>query len=347
MSEIETAVLDYEKPAATLQQDADFKKKSPTKTSTAISQDVLRQCAWEIGESKPAEAYQPGANHAGLTMVSPGLGFAHWRICSGWIDQVEREKGDYWNNCRMLLRLYDVSWIEFNGFNAHCIEDHELPEICGRRFFPINRPGSWQIAEIGFLLRTGEFIPAARSNVVRFSPISSSSRHDQAGLLVEDGHVEEVGNVWDQERILNERRRPKLRPGLRIATLAFSSRVSGQADDLSDFVSELAAQQCAKGHRVHVFVPAQNEFHQPCEVNGVHYEPIGIPLDLPPIEQAQSYAQAIKERLQDFDSFDLVHAHEWMAAAAANHFNATRVLSLSSIEKERQRLPLRFHVSRD
>src|SRR5262249_35973993 len=147
-------------------------------------------------------------------------------------------------HCRLVLRLYDVSFLQFNGFNAHRMEDHTLPSLCGQLCFKLPRPGTWQIGEVGFLLRSGEFIPAARSQSVPFAPDSASPRGGHGALLVtEPGQVEEVGNLWEQERILRERRQPRLRQPLRTAAFAFGSLATGHDGVPARFVTELAAGQ--------------------------------------------------------------------------------------------------------
>ena len=57
------------------------------------SAEQLRQVAWEIGERRPADAHAPAAAHVGLAAVSPGEGFAHWRIPSEWVERTARGKG--------------------------------------------------------------------------------------------------------------------------------------------------------------------------------------------------------------------------------------------------------------
>ncbi|MBV9125884.1 MAG: DUF4912 domain-containing protein, partial [Planctomycetes bacterium] len=113
---------------------------------TQEMEEFLRRCAWEIGERKASEMFIPTASHVGLALVNPYQGFVHWRILHDWIDQTARGKGDAWHHCRMILRLYDVSFVIFNGLNAHAIQDHPLPSICGQRFFKLGRPGTWQLA---------------------------------------------------------------------------------------------------------------------------------------------------------------------------------------------------------
>jgi glycosyltransferase involved in cell wall biosynthesis len=298
--------------------------------------EFLRQCAWEIGEARSADQFVPEVTHVGLAPVSPYQGFAHWRIPQSWVDETARQKGDVWRDCRLVLRLYDVSCIEFNGLNAHHIQDQPMPALFGQLFFRLPRPGTWQLAEAGFLLRNGEFVPAARSQAVPFPPDSASSRHHQGGLLVDGHRVEEIGNVWDQERILTERRQPRLRRLLRTAAFAFASRASGQEGWLATFVSELAAGQAAAGHEAHVFVPARDSFTACRDDAGVHYHPLEVSLEGSPPEQAQAFAQAAEKCLRDAPAFDLIHLHEWMTGLGGWYGATPSILSLSSIEATRR-----------
>jgi glycosyltransferase involved in cell wall biosynthesis len=297
----------------------------------------LRHCAWEIGERKPAEAYTPTENHVGLAMVSPAQGFSHWRILPAWINDTAWRKGDAWHHCRMVLRLYDVSYIHFNGFNAHRIQDLTIHALCGQTFFTVPRPGTWQLAEVGFVLRSGEFVPAARSQAVSFASDAVTVQGDQAALLVEGpGRIENIGNLWDQERILRERRKPRIRKQLRIATFAFSSLATGQADALARFVSELAAGQRGHGHEVHVFLPATERLAADCQSDGVHYHPLPFHVNCSPLANARNFARAAEGRLRDLPEFDLFHAHEWMTGLAPWLEARPSVLSLSSIETTRR-----------
>jgi glycogen(starch) synthase len=300
--------------------------------------EFLRRCAWEIGEQRPADAYNPAGSHVGLAMVAPYEGFAHWRMLPEWVEQTARNRGPAWDQCRAVLRLYDVSYIQFNGLNAHRMQDHTLPDLCGNLFFKLPRPGTTQLAEVGFLLRSGEFIPFARSQPAAFAPDAPVSHGGHAALLVDPrGRVEPIGNVWDQDRILAERRRPRLRCPLRVAALAFSSLSSGDQDGaLARFVSELAAGQSAAGHEVHLFVPGTASLSEERQVGGVHYHPLHVEQKGPPWERAREFGRAAHQRLQDCPPFDLVHMHEWMTALGPRPGSCPLILSLGSIEATRR-----------
>jgi len=310
--------------------------------------EVLHRVAWEIGEKKPAETYQPKGNHTALGMVTPHQGFAHWRILPSWIDQAARKKGEGWRHCRLVLRLYDVTFIEFNGFNAHRIQDHDLPGIVGQTFFTLARAGTWQLGEVGFLLRGGEFMPAARSQVTAFAPEAASPTGGQDALLVENlGRVEEVANLWDQERILNERHKPLLRKHLRLAAFTFEALPRGQHSTVARFASELALHQKNLGHEVHVFTPAGDGFQTPQVVDGVHYHPVPMRWEGSPVDQALSFARGTGVLLETLPAFDLYHIHEWMAGLAPWVSCRPTVLSATSLEATRRQGAAASPLSRE
>lgn len=301
--------------------------------SAPLDAETLRRIAWEIGEARPADAYVPAEDHVGLATVTPQQGFAHWRIRPQWVDETARAKGGAWHHCRLVLRLYDVSCIEFNGFNAHRIQDETLPALCGQRFFHLPRPGTSQIAEVGFVLRNGEFLPAARSHHVQFARGGWSNNRDLTALYVDDRwRIVPTGNVWEQESFLRELTRPKLRHPLRIAVFA-PAMDDGRP---SAFVRELALHEQAMGHEVHLFAPAAESRDQPREVDGVHYHPLSVPVDGSPLEFVQAFAQAADRRLQEVPPFDLLHHHEWLTGLAGVRLRRPRVLSLTSVEATRR-----------
>jgi glycosyltransferase involved in cell wall biosynthesis len=297
----------------------------------------MRRVGWELGEKKPAAAFNAAENHVALNFVAPRHGFAHWRILPEWIERTAREKGEAWRDCRMVLRLYDVSLIIFNGFNAHRIIDIALPQISGHLFFHLPKPGATQLAEVGFVLRKGEFIPASRSLAVHFPPEAASGHSSTAALLVDEKlHCEPVQNLWDGEQFLIERKKPTLRKPLRIATLAFDAAALGQSGPLATFATELAKHQRADGHEVHVFAPRRENFDVTREIDGVVHHPLDLDLNLPPVHLALNFAHAAEQKISTLPGFDLFHVHEWIAGMAPWLNTRPAVLSLSSIETTRR-----------
>jgi len=296
--------------------------------------ELLRRCGWEIGEERAANAYAPTSSHVGLAAVTPYQGFAHWHILPQWVEQTARQRGGAWHNCRLVLRIYDVSYIQFTGLNAHRFQDESLHGLSGQRFFQLSRPGTYQLAEVGFVLRNGEFIPAARSHTVQFARNTSSPNRDQTALYVDERwRLEQVGNVWEQDKFLRERRRPKLRHPLRIAAFAFGMNGDGMP---APFVRELAIHERALGHEVHVFLPAAGILSSPREVDGVLYHPLSVSINGSPLEAAQAFARAAETHLHDAPPFDLLHHHEWLTGLTAPRVRRPRILSLTSLEATRR-----------
>jgi glycosyltransferase involved in cell wall biosynthesis len=299
--------------------------------------EFLRSTAWEISERKPADAFTPLANHAALAMVHPCRGLAHWRISPEWIDETRCRRAEAWHNCRMVLRLYDVSYIAFNGLNANRMQDQPLPCICGQMFFQLPHAGTWQVGEVGFLLRNGEFIPAARSQTVSFPRASASSHGSQEALLVDDDlRCEAVANLWDQERILKERRIPVLRHPLRIAVLHTTLDESGRYEAPPEFVMQLATGLSRSGHEVHLVVPAGNIHAVEHAADGIRFHPVEARCDGSPLEAATAFCRAAEERFKELPPFDIVHVHEWLAGAGFHAPNSAKVCSLTSLESTRR-----------
>jgi glycosyltransferase involved in cell wall biosynthesis len=298
----------------------------------SLDAETLRRLAWEIGERKAADAFVPVENHVGLAAVTPTQGFAHWRIRQDWVDEAARRRGAAWHHCRLVLRLYDVSYIHFTGFNAHRLQDETLPNLCGQRFFHLPRAGTTQLAEVGFVLRSGEFIPAARSSGVQFGRDRWSSQRSHDALFVDDrGRIEPAGNVWEQEQFLREKRRPKLRRSLRIAYFTFGE----QGGQLPAFVHELTRCHQTLGHEVHVFTASESD--QPLgNIEGVHYHPVPLHANDSPLASAQAFARGVESRLVEAPPFDLLHHHEWRTGLAALRLRVPHILSLTSLESTRR-----------
>lgn len=300
-------------------------------------QAYLRQCAWEITARMVHQTYVSPVNWVGISTITPIDGLATWNIDAGWIEQVSRRRADAWQACQMVLRLYDVSFIIFNGLNAHHIADIPLSRISGHCRFKLLHPGTCQIAEVGFRLRSGEFIPAGRSEVLAFAPDVVSTRQNRDALFVDDSlRPEPVASPWETETFLWERSRPRLRRGLRVAMLSLESIAGGHQTVSSRFASELSARLQASGHELHLIVPATS--HLPADhcINGVQHHVVEVERSGDPIQDALRFARASQQRIDQLPQFDLFHLHEWMAGLVPWAGTRPTVLSLTSVERTRR-----------
>ena len=67
---------------------------------------------------------------------------------------------------RLVLRVFDVTYVEFNGANAWSSTDVELTPFSTSWYVSVPRPDAAYCAEIGYRSHTGRFVTLGRSNVV-------------------------------------------------------------------------------------------------------------------------------------------------------------------------------------
>ena len=178
------------------------------------------------------------------------------------------------------------------------MHDYTLPALSGRMFFKQPRPAATQLAEVGFLLRNGEFLPAARSRATPFPPPGPSPHGGHAGLYVDGrGRVEEIGNVWDQERILHERRRPRLRrtaAGRGVRLVVGGARPRRRAGPLRRRAGGRPVRPPAT--RPTSSLPASPALPEDRVIDGVHYHALDVKADGSPVEQARAFGRAAARR---------------------------------------------------
>ena len=107
---------------------------------------------------------------------------------------------------------------------------------------------------------------------------------------------------------------------MRIAMLSWESLHSVAAGGVATHVTELAAALARDGHDVHIFTriaPGQAEYDKHF---GVHYHRCPYPGHHNLVDDANNMCRAFVDRLfaaeEDFGCFDVVHAHDWLAANA-------------------------------
>ncbi len=299
--------------------------------------EALRRYAWEIGERHAHTQYACPDSYLNLCVASPGQAFVVWRLQPSWVEASANRKAGQWDGARLLIRLYDVSFIEFNGFNAHRMRDILVDGLQGERLVSFPFSGTTQIAEVGFLLRHGEFLPGARSHAVLFPSLTVSALHDNTALYVDDRlSPEPVPSPWEAAAYLRERTRPRLRKGLNMALLSFETEATGQQGSVATFVSSLATELCQQGQHVHAFVPARDGMTDDFKRDGVVYHPLALgPCD-GPVNAALAFARSLESRLAELPPFDFFHMQDWMTALVPWVGSRPALLALSSLESTRR-----------
>ncbi|MFW6262690.1 MAG: DUF4912 domain-containing protein [Thermotogota bacterium] len=87
------------------------------------------------------------------------------------------------------LRIYDVTYIDFNGENAHQIWENDISTDSERKFYAnVNNPNASYLTEIGYINENGEFVTILRSNLVKTPPNTFSSKKEEKWLDLSSGY---------------------------------------------------------------------------------------------------------------------------------------------------------------
>lgn len=156
----------------------------------------MRSVGWKIGQTYQAA---PPGNYLAFVPIKSGLAYLHWALEPARIAALQAEEGDAFNGARQTLRLYDVSWINFDGSNAHSQFDIEVDGLWGRYYWKTDRIERFFLAEAGFRLRDGRYRALARSQTVFMDRGHRAHESSTRGLYV-GGRFERVvpvENIFD------------------------------------------------------------------------------------------------------------------------------------------------------
>lgn len=147
-----------------------------------------------------------------LQVRDPWWIHAYWEVRVNTIDRLRNELKDEFFKARRILRVYDVSYIIFNGANAHRFFDIQVDEHATNWYIDTQGPGRSWCVDYGLLLADGRFITILRSNTVHTPLEGPSWITDEEWMIPEDmfarlygmgfglGRSSPVGKAW-QERV--------------------------------------------------------------------------------------------------------------------------------------------------
>ena len=130
-----------------------------------FSQERLRQIAWEIGYLYPIPLT---IDYIALFMIHPRLAHVHWNIREESVPPTLIGPGK--PTPSMIVRVYDVTDILFDGLTTQGFFDLEVGALRGKTYFEIDQPERKYLAGAGFRLADGSFHLAAHSKAADFVP---------------------------------------------------------------------------------------------------------------------------------------------------------------------------------
>ena len=294
-----------------------------------LSQERLRQIAWEVGHKFPIP---PGSDYIALSMINPRLGHVGWNVREVSVEDLRAN--ELLRDATLTVRVYDVTDIIFDGFNAHMFFDLCISGLSGNYYFRVDRPSRNYLSEVGLRSGDGSFHFLARSNTVFFDRDRPSGNYQTAGLFVGGAlnRVFPVENIFDApvyERMNRELAGIDRKEALSVAVAYIGiNGAAGFKSPLGFFIKNFSLIFRKFGGRVQLFTPPVKE--------------AGETVTESLMKEIQAYSEGIFKQMRAIHRktpFHLVHCHDWHSSAAgltaSRELNLPMILSLHSTEYER------------
>ena len=126
-----------------------------------------------------------GRDMIALQVRDPRWLYAYWELRHSTIDSLRNKLGEKFHNARLILRVYDVSLIIFDGNNAHSFFDVDINGRLGNWYIEAAPGKSWCV-DLGFKLRDGSFLKLLRSNTVHTPSEGPSWITDEEWMVADD-----------------------------------------------------------------------------------------------------------------------------------------------------------------
>jgi hypothetical protein len=135
-----------------------------------------------------------GDNKIVLLVRDPWWMFSYWEIKKEKENEVfEKISSSGDERAKSILRVYDVTGINFNGHNANSYFDIELANMASTWYINAGSPDRSWIVEIGILTRKGSFYMLARSNMVHTPRFGMSDSLDAEWMIPEETYWKMFG----------------------------------------------------------------------------------------------------------------------------------------------------------
>lgn len=143
-----------------------------------------------------------------LQVRDPWWLYTYWEVVHGTWERLKAELKEIFFNARKVLRVYDVTNINFKGDNAHRYFDIEVGLDSINWYINTAGPGRSWCVDLGLRLPDNRFITIVRSNIVNTPFDGPSSITDEEWMIPEEmfarlyglgfgfGQSSPVGKVW-------------------------------------------------------------------------------------------------------------------------------------------------------
>jgi hypothetical protein len=114
-----------------------------------------------------------------LLPVDPYLIHAYWEIIDKDLETARSQLGSVGAQIKLVLRFYDITYILFDGKNAHGFFDVEIDPAARNWYVQLWSPEKSYCADLGLKTSEGRFLAFVRSNVTHTPPAWPSIREEE------------------------------------------------------------------------------------------------------------------------------------------------------------------------
>lgn len=128
-----------------------------------------------------------GDNKIVLLVRDPWWIFAYWEVRRDREEDVIKKieaAGD--SPDKSVLRVYDVTDLNFNGKNEHSFFDIDLKSLANNWYINVSAPNRSWVVDIGVVSKKGDFYLLARSNAVKTPRFEMSDKLDAEWMMPEE-----------------------------------------------------------------------------------------------------------------------------------------------------------------
>lgn len=138
------------------------------------------------GQMAPELPRRYGEDRLVLLARDPHWLFAYWEVSATKQEEFQARYGpEAWRTSRPVLRLYDVTGIKFEGYNANSYVDIPISEEADNWYLEVGQPNRTFCVDLGRLLPTGEFVTLLRSNLAHTPRAALSELCDEEWMWIE------------------------------------------------------------------------------------------------------------------------------------------------------------------
>lgn len=126
-----------------------------------------------------------GRDRMTLLARDPHWIYAYWEVSATTQENLRQEFGDSVEHGRTVLRLYDVTGVDFDGSNANSYVDIPIDKHADNWHLEVGQPNRCFCVDLGCILSGGQFVTVLRSNTVETPRAGISERLDEEWMWLE------------------------------------------------------------------------------------------------------------------------------------------------------------------